>query len=369
VLYLSLIVSAALLVTANVLVARGKEPAGSVIAACLSFAILPICITFTLPTVMLQAALLSASLLLLLHKRRGRKLYVPVSLAVTLAAYGVTSWFAYSQVREIDRLRDRYQFASLEDRLPARPPTATAPPARTSSLWQLEQEIDVHAHNRNFRLRQLHEQKVDYFVNSFGFGESRMRSFPPTEGRLTVGLRDGSPIPQPGERTTPPDRPAGPLPPGSYRPAEGGDPDLAKLHDGGVLDFVNPNGFGLVKDRRHVAGFQSHAFSKVPGPAKEWALARLDLIGLVMHDAPTVYDSANLPRMDELRTAPTRPLDPFERESLATLQRGEDLVVRETGDRLRMLGAVRATKQCLDCHGGNRGDLLGAFSYVLRRGE
>jgi hypothetical protein len=32
-----------------------------------------------------------------------------------------------------------------------------------------------------------------------------------------------------------------------------------------------------------------------------------------------------------------------------------------------MLGAIRSTRQCLSCHGGNRGDLLGAFSYVFTR--
>ncbi len=31
-----------------------------------------------------------------------------------------------------------------------------------------------------------------------------------------------------------------------------------------------------------------------------------------------------------------------------------------------MLGAVRSAKQCVKCHGGSRGDLLGAFSYTLR---
>ena len=30
-----------------------------------------------------------------------------------------------------------------------------------------------------------------------------------------------------------------------------------------------------------------------------------------------------------------------------------------------MLGAIRSAKQCVQCHGGQRGDLLGAFSYTL----
>jgi hypothetical protein len=32
-----------------------------------------------------------------------------------------------------------------------------------------------------------------------------------------------------------------------------------------------------------------------------------------------------------------------------------------------MVGALRAARQCLECHEGRRGDLLGTFSYVLQR--
>jgi hypothetical protein len=73
--------------------------------------------------------------------------------------------------------------------------------------------------------------------------------------------------------------------------------------------------------------------------------------------------------MEELRDAPTRSLDPFEAEGLEALRGGKDLFVRGTDKQARMLGAIRATRQCLQCHGGDRGDLLGAFSYTLRRGE
>jgi len=33
-----------------------------------------------------------------------------------------------------------------------------------------------------------------------------------------------------------------------------------------------------------------------------------------------------------------------------------------------MLGATYGAKQCVACHGGERGDLLGVFSYTLQRG-
>jgi mono/diheme cytochrome c family protein len=52
---------------------------------------------------------------------------------------------------------------------------------------------------------------------------------------------------------------------------------------------------------------------------------------------------------------------------LEKLTAGEHLFIRETSEGIRMLGAVRAVEQCIQCHGGERGDLLGAFSYSLTR--
>jgi hypothetical protein len=78
------------------------------------------------------------------------------------------------------------------------------------------------------------------------------------------------------------------------------------------------------------------------------------------------YLSRNLPRMDELRDAPTRPLDDFERARLEQLRAGRDLSAASAPRRIRMLGAIRARNSCLKCHSADTGDLLGAFSYDLR---
>ena len=43
----------------------------------------------------------------------------------------------------------------------------------------------------------------------------------------------------------------------------------------------------------------------------------------------------------------------------------DDVVVDQTPERIQMLGALRAGKTCLECHEGQRGKLLGAFSYEL----
>jgi hypothetical protein len=62
----------------------------------------------------------------------------------------------------------------------------------------------------------------------------------------------------------------------------------------------------------------------------------------------------------------SRKADPFEKSALADLQRGQDLRIQPNGDSIWMLGSIRALKACLGCHHGQRGDLLGAFSYKLR---
>jgi hypothetical protein len=86
-----------------------------------------------------------------------------------------------------------------------------------------------------------------------------------------------------------------------------------------------------------------------------------------MHEEPVIYMSNELPNMKDVRKIPTRPLNNFEAAGLERLQKGDDLFIREAKEKIRMLGAVRSIEVCTKCHGGERGDLLGAFSYHLER--
>jgi hypothetical protein len=168
----------------------------------------------------------------------------------------------------------------------------------------------------------------------------------------------------------PPPQPAPPYLPVNLAPAQSMaalEPALLTAHDDNTLNFLYPFGFGYVRDRRHVAGFRAHQFRHDPEAPALWRTRRLELVGLLKYDEPVVYLSQNFPRMDELRTAPTRPLDPFENEALAGLRLGEDLIAQQTTTHLRMLGAIRAVRQCQRCHGVERGELLGAFSYQMER--
>jgi hypothetical protein len=107
---------------------------------------------------------------------------------------------------------------------------------------------------------------------------------------------------------------------------------------------------------------------KVKEPPKErWLITRLELVSLLKHKEPAVYVSGELPRMEDLKKSKTRPPSEFEAKALKALRDGEDVVTEATTNHIRMVGALRASKQCLECHQVRRGDVLGAFSYDLLR--
>ncbi len=98
---------------------------------------------------------------------------------------------------------------------------------------------------------------------------------------------------------------------------------------------------------------------------KLYTLRRLDLISLLLHESPVAYVTESLPSMEKVKELPTRPLDAFEAVGLLKLRAGEDLYAREHLGHTRLVGALRNAKQCMACHDGAYGDLLGAFSYDL----
>jgi len=153
---------------------------------------------------------------------------------------------------------------------------------------------------------------------------------------------------------------------------------LGELHRSAGRDFFDPERFGFVRDREHVAGFEPHAFmsmpalrvpgsSRGPGESGEWKLERLDLVSLRKPSGPHVYLSENLPKVDALKTVDTRLLDDFETRALARLRTADDVIIEESDGAVRMLGALRANNQCIRCHSGSRGELIGAFSYEFHR--
>jgi hypothetical protein len=154
---------------------------------------------------------------------------------------------------------------------------------------------------------------------------------------------------------------------------------LLAFHQQGQVGFVSQNSLGYIKNKNQVAGFQSHGFTFAPQllshferpwyrKEKEvWGIRRLELVSLLKHDKPAVYLSKNLPNMKELKNVKTRDLASFEKHALKQLRSGKDVVTEATLNQIKMLGALRATKQCMQCHDVKRGALLGAFSYEMQR--
>lgn len=377
-LYISLVVSAVMLVVVNVIVRRAEYPIPKAAGVCLVTPFLPTCLMMVLPAALYSALFAGVLLVVVFIPRRGKQMYLPLSFASAVIVYVVAGRPAAEQYRETVKLQQQYPFESLETRLPQRPRGEPKPPTDAKSFANFEHAVehfervehakriaaDPQAWNytptRTDTLRAIHDDAVSDFTNSPGFGVIRMGRTKPDLTTLAEPPRPA--VPQP-DYAAPFVHP--PLELSKVLPTEDS-PKLHELHAFGVLDFVNPKGFGYVKDRSRVAGFRSHGMSKVPA-AGTWDVARIELVGLVVADKPRVYLSQHLPRMDELRGAATRDPDAFETAGLEELRKGDDLYARGTEKAARMVGAIRAAKQCTACHACERGELLGAFSYGLRR--
>ena len=56
-----------------------------------------------------------------------------------------------------------------------------------------------------------------------------------------------------------------------------------------------------------------------------------------------------------------------ETQALKEVKDGKNVVAEASTNRIRMMGAIRATDNCLKCHDAQHGDLLGTFTYELQR--
>lgn len=362
-LYFSLVVSGILLLMVNLIAWRAERPVGMILAKAVAIGLAStgVCL-FMLPPVMLQAVLVCIAALVWGASHGKPRHFLALSCVATVVAFAIPGYFAYRQTKH---LHEAFPYISMDNRLPPlkrQPSNGALPVATGHRLAEMETLIEDKEQSwpssyRKTPLRQIHEDTVQIFVNQQGFGVTRGSGL--RERLLKKGIRQESPIPQPG---TPSPSPWVPSSPQSKQEASD---SLRSLHKASVLDFVNPAGFGYVKDRQRVAGFLEHQISEMPEAPTVWGLQRLDLIGLLLHEKPIAYVSENLPRMQELKTAPMRDLDEFESAGLLALRRGEELFICETGEERRMLGAIRAARQCLACHEAERGDLLGAFSYRM----
>lgn len=273
---------------------------------------------------------------------------------------------AYRESRYRERreaMLAQYPLESLEERLPT--PIATEvvqvslSKESESDLTATEKITEARQNRRREILRKLHEGTVDVFSEEIGQGVSRMPVV--VEQVLAAAAR-------PDENPHQPEIHGSPDSPQQSSSIAAIEDSLKSLHRYGVEEFANAQDFGFVtKDGKRAAGFLSHRFTKPVKSDPRRRLKRFDLVGLLLNPEPVVYVSDKLPRMNELRAAPKRAPDDFETAAIDRLRDGEAVVIRDEPTGTRMVGAIRAAKQCLTCHESRRGELLGAFTYRFER--
>jgi len=286
--------------------------------------------------------------------------FLVASCSVTVIIYGYT---CNKVERELTKLQAiHYPFAPIEDRVPIPDRSKNRFPLTAETLRRLDgleaRRDDEEVGERVDPCKWLYEKSFDLFVMSGDFGFVGDLTDPWMEFDWDKRVEERI-IPQPNLR----DHPAWSLgDPG--RPISLDSRSQTQLLNDTIMKFATD---GHARDRHRVAGYRPHFFVSVPRNPVGWRVQSIELVSLLLHPEPVVYVSKELPRLRKLREGPTRPLDEFETYALSRIRQGDYLVTSPTseGTSARMLGAIYNLKQCVKCHGGERGDLLGAFSYDL----
>jgi len=350
--------ASAVLTISFTLILPYKNPGGSLIPLTIVLAI-----AFFGPlTIFSVVVLLNCVLHFFLIKRIGKpvsyKTALKGSLVCTAISFFVGALFGVSGYRELQQAREQFIPVSIESRLDYEPDVDSDQGVRSQlpfhwGAMELERNRqDHHFFSRIRQLEGLHDERVESFIKSPGFGVSRM--FMPNPSRL---LKESQPptITFDSEDWTYSNWRYNYMPPGD---------DLETAH-------IVIAGIGTEMGER--IGFVPHAAFHPPhrnGFTDDWQLKSLQLVSLRRFDKPKAYDLDHLPRMDHLsgEDAPTRDLNEFETGALQKLENGESIVISksEDGKELVAVGALLAIDSCRECHSARRGELLGAFTYEFQ---
>lgn len=373
----SMLLAAGQLAMANYWRETDRWGAGSLIVGFVCGCLLSFTLVAFLPILFLNAILLCAACSLCTWRKATPRTFLKATLAATLGSFLLLAIPALVGLWELAELRIQYPLRPVMARLEHEQGQRRESSVQfdTVHLDSLEMDLEKETNRGSLRtlmLQKVHAGYVRHFIGSPGFGVVRMFALQnPTVSRIERNIHSSHPQPNVAEPTTPEETQASIY--SRIIVDSSANERLVRVHLAGLLDFANAANWGYTRDREHVAGFLPHGMTRLPDFSKQeiekahWTVARLDLVGLLKYETPQVYVSEHLPKMDELADAPTRSLDGFENMALVALQDGEDLVVGHAGERLRLLGSLRAGKQCQACHNVSRGELLGAFSYTLRQ--
>lgn len=273
--------------------------------------------------------------------------------------------------------RLRYELERRHNKIDSSAEIELAMPVSTR-LVSMESQLNEVSFGRVWALERLHDKNYEKFVRSNGFGFARMIPVSPYRARApripTIGFA-GLEFSEADRERVREMKWQSLVPDGfTWDTEESFLATPSEFHDRSELDFLLPESLGFVQSTTNVVGFSSHAFHFPPMPLHReqdgaWRLSNLQLVSLLKFDQPRVYELDHLPRMDHLASGdiPTRSLDGFEENALPCLMRDEDYVIQESATTIRMLGSLRAGKNCLPCHSVRRGELLGAFTYEFER--
>lgn len=286
----------------------------------------------------------------LLNHLRAGGILASISMFLTVGVYlfSMSQWPSF-ELRRLQEMRAEHPIVDVSKRTSLLQRPKVRRQNLSNEAIELQNQLRLHFDenaNRGWKslksqLRLVHDSQFERFVRSPGFGGLRMN---PRIIRYAAAERLSA-----GEQ----------LPP-------------AAAHVFAYRDFFHPSSLGSATENpQHYTGFKPHSIFNAPTSVQwsgQYALENLELIGMLLHEKPVVYETDGLPNMETITAGliPSRELTHFEAESLGKLQNGESLVIENEGEQLRMVGALRAIDQCSDCHQSNPGDLLGAFSYEFR---
>lgn len=148
---------------------------------------------------------------------------------------------------------------------------------------------------------------------------------------------------------------------------------LLRMHGEFVDAFVDSQGFGKRRVTPMMAKMHRYQFESVDGAGR--CVLDVELVGVARHDPPVVHGATfmGFQHRDDDAAMPLPPmsargLQAWERDALAALVAGANIVVHEGPGGERAMGPIRARPDCLACHRDRReGEVLGALSYGLGR--
>ena len=151
------------------------------------------------------------------------------------------------------------------------------------------------------------------------------------------------------------------------------DAALHRMHDAFVEAFIDSQGFGKRRVTPMMVRMRHYQFEGVGEQGR--CVFDVELVGVARHDPPVVHSAGFMgfqhrdgdAAMPALHTS-RRPLREWERQALARLIGGADIVVDAGPGGERAMGPIRARPDCLACNRDHReGEVLGALSYGLGR--